>query len=77
MLQEPKGIMSKMDELWRLMEETAVKEPSSYQLFSGLEHQDIGFPLPEGTGSNPCEDDFDVSTCEDVKTISNCRDCWR
>lgn len=69
--------MSKKDELWRLMEETAVKEPNSYKLFSGLEHPDIGFPLPEGTGSNPCEDDFDVSTCEDIKTISNCRDCWR
>lgn len=69
-----------MNELFRLMEETdsdAVKESSSYKALSGLEHQEFCFQVPEGTGSVPCEGDLEVSTCEDVRTISNCSDCWR
>lgn len=80
MLQEPKGIMSvkNMNELFRLMEETertAVMEAGLYKLISGLEHQDTCFHGPEGTWSVPCEDDLEVSTCEDARTISNCSDC--
>lgn len=67
-----------MNELLRLMEETEgtdVMDAGLYSLISWMEHQDACFHGPEGACSVPCENNLEVSVCEDVRTISNCRDC--
>lgn len=79
-LQEPKSIVSKKNELLRLIEDIDIaplKELSSYKLVNGLELEDVCFLAPEEIGSVPCENDLNVSKCEDnVWTISNCGDGW-